>query len=309
VAFECLTGRTPFVGGDVGSALARVGTVAPLASSVLPGLDPRVDTVLARALEADPMSRRAWYPSATAFVAALAGVSGAAPAGVLVPAQRTERMARPTARLDVGAGAGAGAAAEAGGAPIAGVHRSSGFLRSVVGAVAVAAAMVGAYVGGDALVSRTPAVAAVQVEDVLAAGVTLSAGERALLAQGPLAHVRDCEPQPTVERGGVTAAVTCVPTYAGVDQLLLRQSAPADLARVMNSPSRPAGSCATRVGVDSTWERGPLDCYDNSTGAVAALWFGFADSGVSIVAVRNDSDNEALYRWFTSAPWPSPAGP
>jgi hypothetical protein len=136
-----------------------------------------------------------------------------------------------------------------------------------------------------------------------------SGGPRATHAQGPLAHVRDCEPQPSAEKGGITAAVTCVPTYAGVDQLLLRQSAPADLARVMDSPTRPAGSCATRVGVDSTWALGPLDCYDNSTSAVAALWFGFTDSGVSIVAVRDDSDNEALYTWFTETPWTSPSGP
>lgn len=75
----------------------------------------------------------------------------------------------------------------------------------------------------------------------------------------------------------------------------------------MDGKSRRAGDCADEVGVDSSWAGGPLACYDNNRG-VAALWWGYADSGLNWVAVRNDSNNAGLYAWFSSTDWTSPGG-
>ena len=50
-----------------------------------------------------------------------------------------------------------------------------------------------------------------------------------------------------------------------------------------------------------------MACYDNTRG-VATLWFGYQDSGLSIIALRNDGDNAALYAWFVASDWSSPAG-
>jgi len=75
----------------------------------------------------------------------------------------------------------------------------------------------------------------------------------------------------------------------------------------MDSDNRRAGGCARQVGVDDSWEAGPLACYDNNRG-VAALWSGY-EAGISIVAVREDGDSAELCRWFVEADWTSPSGP
>jgi hypothetical protein len=95
----------------------------------------------------------------------------------------------------------------------------------------------------------------------------------------------------------------------GADGLLLRQSAAGEaLAEHMDSDNRGDGDCATDVGVDTTWRNGPLACYDNNADA-ATLWWGYAESGLNIIAVRNDGDNAALWQWFAGADWASPSGP
>lgn len=70
MAFECLTGRPPFLREhEVAVMLAHVDDAPPSASALNPALPPAVDAVLARGLAKDPAER---WPTATALVTTLA---------------------------------------------------------------------------------------------------------------------------------------------------------------------------------------------------------------------------------------------
>ena len=74
IAFETLTGLVPFRADSPLAVLHQhVAVPPPSASSVLPGIPPAADAVLARALAKRPADR---YPSCAAFVEALAGALG-----------------------------------------------------------------------------------------------------------------------------------------------------------------------------------------------------------------------------------------
>ncbi|NJC72602.1 diguanylate cyclase [Planosporangium thailandense] len=76
VLYECLTGRPPYLADDVGELL-RLHAVAPVPDprDLRPDLDPAFAAVVTRLLAKDPDDR---YPSATALLAALSGIDGAA---------------------------------------------------------------------------------------------------------------------------------------------------------------------------------------------------------------------------------------
>ena len=75
IAFECVTGRVPFPGTELGEVIVDVCTAPiPLASEVAPDLGPEIDAFFHRALMRDPAHR---FQSADELVEAFAAVSGA----------------------------------------------------------------------------------------------------------------------------------------------------------------------------------------------------------------------------------------
>jgi serine/threonine-protein kinase len=69
VMFEALSGRLPFSGANVAKLLVRIiREDAPRLSSLVPGVDPSIDHVVARLLARDPEDR---FPSARALARAL----------------------------------------------------------------------------------------------------------------------------------------------------------------------------------------------------------------------------------------------
>jgi len=111
VAFELLTGRRPFESETAATeAFAHVNAPVPSATEIAPGLSPRVDAVLQRALAKDPEARPA---TATALVdelrAALADAGAPAPT-LVVPRGATPpvvfRRSRLRSRLALATGAG-----------------------------------------------------------------------------------------------------------------------------------------------------------------------------------------------------------
>ena len=295
--FECLTGGPPFRrSGEVATLLAHQSDQPPRLSAVLGRAPSPLDDVVDRALAKDPAAR---YPTVTAFVAALEDAAattelpGPAPHRTLVlpPARPAPRAPRPEP------------------APPRRAARPVGAL--LAAALVAGAGGIAAYAGADALVDRTPPPADLAftdgVDGVLKAGAVLSPAQRALLEQGPLGRLSECEGQEP-QNAKVLAAVGCRADFPGVDGLLLRQAEPASLTDVLDSESRPPGECATQVGVDGTWAQGPLSCYDNNAG-VAALQWGYADRGLFLVAVRDDGDNAGLWQWWSGTDWRTPAGP
>ena len=81
VLFECLTGRSPFVGEPVAVLFAHVHKPVPNASELVPGLPPAIDGVIAKGMAKRAEDR---YDSASDLIAAarvaLSGVSTAPPA-------------------------------------------------------------------------------------------------------------------------------------------------------------------------------------------------------------------------------------
>jgi serine/threonine-protein kinase len=84
VAYELLTGRRPFErGSPTAEAAAHIHEPVPPASERGAGLPEDVDAVFARALAKDPAHR---FPTAAAFVDALAGALREAPTRIVAPA-------------------------------------------------------------------------------------------------------------------------------------------------------------------------------------------------------------------------------
>ncbi|APR75962.1 Putative serine/threonine-protein kinase pknH [Minicystis rosea] len=82
IAFQCLTGRLPFHGDEVGEVLVEVCTAPiPVPSTLVPSLGPHVDSFFARALDRDPARR---FQSAAELYDALAAL--VAPAQASAPA-------------------------------------------------------------------------------------------------------------------------------------------------------------------------------------------------------------------------------
>lgn len=305
VAFECLTGSPPFVRGSDGDTVrAHIDDRPPGASVLNPALGPGVDALLAVALGKDPVARRTRFPTVSGFTDELR--AQVATPVLRVPAPATQPLALPR---------------QSGPPPPPtppAARVRPGWLGAALSALVLAPV---AFLAADALFDRSgtgagavTATAEIKV-DLVAAAVKpgappLTTGQRALLEQGPVRVLFDCVGQPTIEKGRTSAAVGCASRIPGVDGLLLRQSEPGGgLRQVMDSPKRPAGDCSREVGVDGSWALGPLDCYDNETEAVAALWWGYVDSGINVIAVRKDGDNRALYNWFTRTDWTAPSGP
>jgi serine/threonine protein kinase len=92
IVFECLTGRLPFQGEDLGELLLMICTEEiPLASRIVPELGPEVDRFFARALARDPADR---FQSADELAAALAQAMSSVPAAL----SATEHAPPPAAR-------------------------------------------------------------------------------------------------------------------------------------------------------------------------------------------------------------------
>ncbi|MDC3957235.1 serine/threonine protein kinase [Polyangium jinanense] len=73
IAFQCLTGRLPFPGDEIGEVLVDVCTAPiPLASEVAPDLGPEIDGFFQRALARDPKQR---FQSAAELVEAFASLA------------------------------------------------------------------------------------------------------------------------------------------------------------------------------------------------------------------------------------------
>ncbi len=119
VAFECLTGSTPFVRDtDLAAIYAHLSEPPPKASGVLPTVPLAADAVLARALAKRPADR---FPSCAAFTTALAETLTTAGA---VARRRTRRLVAAGAAALAVVGAGGGVVATRGGGASAPLPRA-----------------------------------------------------------------------------------------------------------------------------------------------------------------------------------------
>jgi serine/threonine-protein kinase len=77
IAFECITGRRPFSGDDIGYVLVELCTAPiPIASEIVPGLAPEVDRFFSRALTREPEGR---FQSAAEFADAFSELAASNP--------------------------------------------------------------------------------------------------------------------------------------------------------------------------------------------------------------------------------------
>ena len=90
IAYEYLTGGTPFEGEGLEVLFAQVHREPPPASSRRPELSPAVDAVLARGLAKDPAQR---WESGAEMLAALRAALDAPPPPAVFPARRRHRSA------------------------------------------------------------------------------------------------------------------------------------------------------------------------------------------------------------------------
>ncbi|WP_129630612.1 serine/threonine-protein kinase [Candidatus Oscillochloris fontis] len=82
LVFRALTGRRAFEGSTQDILLAHLYQMPPAPSSVVSGLDPAFDPIIMRAVATDPANR---FPTASAFVAALAALDVGQSTAVGVP--------------------------------------------------------------------------------------------------------------------------------------------------------------------------------------------------------------------------------
>jgi serine/threonine protein kinase len=102
IAYEMLTGRVPFTGVSSQTIMyAQIHTPPPPPRSLRSDLSPAIEEVILRQLDKDPTHR---YPTALAFVLALAGAGQVSPDGASSPTRIESPGATPgsapTARLD-----------------------------------------------------------------------------------------------------------------------------------------------------------------------------------------------------------------
>ena len=316
VAFECLTGRVPFVRDtDIAIAMAHLRDAPPSAVELRPELPAAIDAVLARGMAKRPDDR---FPSCESFVVALRQALGVRP---------TEER-----RAVVAAGA-------------IGARRLAVGV-AAVGLVVVVAVVLGSFGLGSRSSPSPPAVpaspggsaAAASAEPATAAasraaGNAFPSGpEQALLAQVagvPGGFSKTCQ------RGSYTvvplvggsysgavplASLECSPDIAtGASQVVARQFRPetvklhfvenfmANLAE-RGGPSGPItviplGDCAKKSPAIGSWSvsgevRGTLVCYTDDATGDAILYWSYDREALLVKARNARGDSAALYSFF-----------
>ncbi len=306
MAFECLTGRVPFVRDkEVAVALAHLKDPVPSAVALQPGLPAPIDVVLAKVMAKD---REARYPSCAAFVDDLRTALGGG--AVVARPIRLNRRRRPL--VLVGAVAGLGLVA------VAGLALASGLLGG-----SPAAPTAPSQSGSAPL-----AIASATASPTATSSAFPNTAEEALLARLPTAMVGHCErgSYASVEGGGSVsttyvrplAEVRCdisdasgeatvwfqaFPRTAGNERdFTVGRAALISLEHVNQHPK--AGDCRERAAGVGTWAsgdigQGQLVCYQHA----GASWIYWSYDTASILAhaTRPDGDWRSLMSWWESA--------
>jgi hypothetical protein len=298
MAFECLTGRVPFVRGkEVAVALAHLKDPVPSAVAMQPSLPASVDTVLAKVMAKD---REARYPSCAAFVEDLRSALGGR-AVVARPVPSAQRRRTP---LVVAAALGLGLVA------VAGLALASG----LVGPGSAPTASLGSAAGAK-LTSPFP-----------------DRNEAALMAALPRSSSHQCERgsgEPLSTSGGgeaiPVASIVCSEATSGaIDQLEVWQFPSTSGALVGSIIAKTAvdngvepGDCATAALATGPWavingeantapgslasgesdSIGSLVCYRTAGAAVIEWTYDTADIVARATVVGGDSS--AAYAWWS----------
>jgi serine/threonine-protein kinase len=168
ILFECLTGRPPFPGQEIGDLLVEICTAdIPVASQIAPGLGAELDRFFARALERPPELRfQSAQELAAAFAAAVASSGATAPqiARAVIAAQGSsppaaaggEGIAHGALTPPAGQGssppaapgvsAGGGTLAPSGGSLVTPPHRARGILMTALTGALLAGGVVFALI-------------------------------------------------------------------------------------------------------------------------------------------------------------------
>ena len=284
VAYECLTGRTPFSGvTDVQTAQGHLSEPVPDPRALAPELPAAIVDVLERGLAKAPEQRPA---SAEDFAAQLAAAAREAPTHRPDDASVLQVVAAP-APWQRRAG---------GGRRLLRAARVVAVLALLAGGLAWLAGPSGPL---DDPVTPDPA----DAHDELAARL-------------PAAVYSGCRPDPEREGGGRKTSLKCGTPLDGADELLVTQwsdasAMAADFAE--KHGGKPDGRCGSYAaepptGLRSTWgDHAPLACFINSEPAAILLWE-YPDDALQVVAVRRDrdapgfaDDTRALFGWWTTA--------
>jgi serine/threonine-protein kinase len=282
VVFHCLTGRPPFVGQDAHRvATAHCDAPVPSVRALRPELPVAVQDVLERCLAKQPEQR---WPSAGAAARALRQAVDSAPHG---------RRIDPTLPVPVQADPG----------PARYLPRA---LVAACASVVVAAAIGGGLLGMQSAAGPGPEPIG---GGTVAAGATIDDAQQALgglLSEG----YGECTPLPT--SAGQTAKLNCDRTPDGIATLHIAQWAGAQAMRevyrekyVSRYPAKPCkdfsgGAGARGTGhVSSRADVGGLACFVNANEDAVLLWQ-VDGRALQLLAIRDDADSLALFRWWES---------
>jgi tRNA A-37 threonylcarbamoyl transferase component Bud32 len=338
VAFECLTGRVPFIRDtDIAIAMAHLRDDPPSAAALRPEIPAEADAVLARGMAKHPDDR---YPTCEDFVVALRDALGVQP-----PEQR---RTVPTARHEIVPTNHGEPVPAAGGR----TRRVAVGLAAVL-LVAVAAIVLGAWgagrwaapspsatpaspAGSASAASASPAFASSAGPTIPAFGEPTeafpSAAEQALLRAvsaipggfsktcvrgsykvvGMRDYIRmatpvaslECSPDVTTTGGSEIAVKKFLPETVKIHFV---QDFIADLALAPGAQRPitviPAGDCADGSPAIGSWNiagevRGSIACYIDKATGDALLYWSFDEEAVLVRARNRRGDAAALYSFF-----------
>lgn len=132
----------------------------------------------------------------------------------------------------------------------------------------------------------------------------------ALAQRLPAEVYQGCVEAPEREDEERVTSLTCGSALAGADELLVTQwvdgsTMLSDFAESYGD--KVEGKCGEYVGTPaegrrSTWgdDAAPLACYVNSNGAAILLWE-YPDLAIQVLAVRTDTNAQALFTWWQGA--------
>ena len=290
VAFECLTGRPPFVGTEAEIARGHLGSSVP-ALKELRDLPEAAARVVERGLAKDPRHR---YQRAGEFARALEVAadtrSGEGRSGVPPRRDTTVTMIRGLVGPDED------------GDPVRSAGRRGVVAGGVVAAVFLLSAAGGFLTGSGEGAPPDPAPSSSPISSADPASDRYDA----LVAKLPTNVFASCEPQSEREGGAELTSLTCSSPLPGIDELLVSQwSSEAALTDDFQRTygDKPNGRCgsyagAPAEGLRTTWESGrSMTCYINDPGAAVLLW-DYPESAVRVLGIRTDGSSLGLFSWW-----------
>jgi serine/threonine protein kinase len=297
MAFECLTGRVPFVREtDIATAMAHIKDPPPSALALQPTLPAGVDGVLARGMAKAPDDR---YPTCGAFLADLRGALG-------LTANYVAPVARPTWRRS----------------PVPWIMVAGIAVALLVG---LGVWVVGGTTGVGSAPSSGPTTseAVITLEPSPTEDAYPNAAEAALLATLPDDLAATCARgsykgiDSEGGEGRPLVSLACTPLVgSGVNLVEVRRfpylgtsggnrgfTTEAAISGMAPKYGTIGGDCAKRTRVNGRWNLGGEDagaiiCYRDPTTGDAVLWWSYKNASVLVKAVNQRGEAPAVYTYF-----------